>query len=81
MGWKAWPPAPQVIGPGVYCLARIQNDRGGWQLYVTLNRSLAGDYCEAQHVGEIPRPCATRAATEARLTSREYRKQLALASR
>jgi hypothetical protein len=64
----------------VYCLARIQNDRGGWQLYMTLNRSLAGDYCEAQHVGGILRPSATRAATEARLTYREYRKQLALAS-
>jgi hypothetical protein len=62
-------------------LARIQNDRGGWQLYMTLNRSLAGDYCEAQHVGEIPWPSATRAVTEARLTSREYRKPFALASR
>jgi hypothetical protein len=62
-------------------LARIQNDRGGWQLYMTLNRSLAGDYCEAQYVGEIPRPGAIRAVTEARLTSREYRKQLVLASR
>ena len=62
-------------------MARIQNYRGGWQLYMTLNRSLAGDYCEAQHVGEIPRPSATRTATEARLTYREYRKQLALASR
>ena len=72
---------PPVMVRGVYCLARIQNYRGGWQLYMTLNRSLAGDYCEAQHVGEIPRPSATRAATEARLTSREYRKQLALASR
>ena len=30
-GWKSWPQTPQVIGPGVYCLARIQNDRGGWQ--------------------------------------------------
>jgi hypothetical protein len=27
--------APQVIGHGVYCLARIQNDRGGWQPRVT----------------------------------------------
>jgi hypothetical protein len=27
-----------VIGPGVYCLARIQNDRGGWHIphYVVL---------------------------------------------
>jgi IS30 family transposase len=25
--------------PGVYCLARIQNDRGGWQPQATLNRS------------------------------------------
>jgi hypothetical protein len=28
-GWKSWPQTPQVIGPGLYCLARIQNDRGG----------------------------------------------------
>jgi hypothetical protein len=29
LGWKSWPQIPQVIGSGVYCLARIQNDRGG----------------------------------------------------
>ena len=40
-GWKSWPQTPQVIGPGVYCLARIQNDRGGWQPQATLNRSPA----------------------------------------
>jgi hypothetical protein len=38
-GWKSWPQIPQVIGPGVYCLTRIQNDRGGWQPQATLNRS------------------------------------------
>jgi hypothetical protein len=38
-GWKSWPQTPQVIGPGVYCLARIQNDRDGWQPQDTLNRS------------------------------------------
>jgi hypothetical protein len=27
--------------PGVSCLARIQNDRGGWQPQATLNRSPA----------------------------------------
>jgi hypothetical protein len=32
---------PQVIGPGAYCLARIQNDRSGWQPQATLNRSPA----------------------------------------
>jgi hypothetical protein len=26
-GWKSWPQTPQVIGPGAYCLDRIQNDR------------------------------------------------------
>jgi hypothetical protein len=30
-GLESWPQTAQVIGPGVYCLARIQNDRGGWQ--------------------------------------------------
>ena len=38
-GRKSWPQTPQVIGPGVCCLARIQNDRGGWQPQATLNRS------------------------------------------
>jgi hypothetical protein len=38
-GWKSWPQTPQEMGPGLYCLARIQNDRGGWQLQATLNRS------------------------------------------
>jgi hypothetical protein len=28
-----------MIGPGVYCQAQIQNDRGGWQPQVILNRS------------------------------------------
>ena len=37
-GWKPWPQTPQVIGPGVYCVARILNDRGGWQPQATLNR-------------------------------------------
>ena len=32
---------PAGDGLGVYCLARIQNYRGGWQLYMTLNRSLS----------------------------------------
>ena len=27
------------VGPGVYCSARIQNDRDGWQPQATLNRS------------------------------------------
>ena len=26
-GWKSWTQTPQVIGPGAYCLDRIQNDR------------------------------------------------------
>ena len=30
---------PQEIGPGLYCLPRIQKDRGGWQPQATLNRS------------------------------------------
>jgi NADPH:quinone reductase-like Zn-dependent oxidoreductase len=30
-----------VIRPGLYCLARIQNDRGDWQAQATLNRSPA----------------------------------------
>ena len=39
LGLEVLPQTPQVIGPGVYCLARIQNDRDGWQPQATLNRS------------------------------------------
>ena len=44
----------------MYCLARIQNDRGGWQPQATLNRSLACQWAVARRRPGRPAhsPCA-----------------------